>query len=240
MYPDEWKDSITVVVRKPGKPDYTVPGAYRPIALLSTMGKILSSCITGDIACMAEMHNLLPHNHFGCHPGRSTSDSLHYVTRFVKDAWRKGQVVSALFLDIKSAFPSVILSQLIHNMRRMRVLEQYTSWIKMKVEDRRTTMRFNGYTSKARRLRRGIDQGCPLSGIIFQFYNADLLELGDSKRGEDAVGFVDNMLLLAHTGTLGESNGKVKAMMEKEGGARPRFSFGSLFSSICDHPICCE
>ena len=100
----------------------------------------------------------------------------------------------------------------------MRVLEQYTSWIKMKVEDRRTTMRFNGYTSKARRLRRGIDQGCPLSGIIFQFYNTDLLEIGDSKRGEDTVGFIDNTLLLARAGTLGESNGKVKAMMEKEGG----------------------
>ena len=58
----------------------------------------------------------------------------------------------------------------------------------------------------------------PLSGIIFQFYNADLLEIGDSKQGEDAVGFIDDTLLLAHAGTLGESNGKVKAMMEKEGG----------------------
>ena len=69
-YPDEWKDSITVVVRKPGKPDYTTLGAYRPIALLSTMGKILSSCIAGEIARMAELHNLLPNNHFGCRPGR--------------------------------------------------------------------------------------------------------------------------------------------------------------------------
>src|SRR5882672_8149571 len=136
----------------------------------------------------------------------------------MKDAWRKGQVVSALFLDIKSAFPSVVLSQLIHDMRRRGVPEQYTRWIKMKVEGRWTTMRFDGYTSEARRLRRGIDQGCPLSGIIFQLYNADLLEIGDSKRGEDAVGFVDDTLLLARAGTLGESNGKVKAMMEKEGG----------------------
>ena len=76
-------------------------------------------------------------------------------------AWRKGQVVSALFLDIKSAFPSVILSQLIHDMQWRGVPEQYTRWIKMKVEDRQTTMRFDGYTSEARRLRRGIDQGCP-------------------------------------------------------------------------------
>jgi len=28
IYPQEWKDSQTVVLRKPGKPNYTVPGAY--------------------------------------------------------------------------------------------------------------------------------------------------------------------------------------------------------------------
>ena len=74
----------------------------------------------------------------------------------------------------------------------------------MKVEGRWTTMHFDGYTSEARRLRRGIDQGCPLSGIIFQFYNTDLLEIGDSKRGEDTVGFVDDTLLLARARTLEE------------------------------------
>jgi hypothetical protein len=32
-----WKVSTTVVLRKPGKPRYNVPKAYRPIALLNTI-----------------------------------------------------------------------------------------------------------------------------------------------------------------------------------------------------------
>ncbi|KAF8594195.1 hypothetical protein BDV93DRAFT_459492, partial [Ceratobasidium sp. AG-I] len=40
-YPESWKQSTTVVLRKPDRPDYTVPKAYRPIALLNVISKIL-------------------------------------------------------------------------------------------------------------------------------------------------------------------------------------------------------
>ncbi|KAF8597946.1 hypothetical protein BDV93DRAFT_426352, partial [Ceratobasidium sp. AG-I] len=40
-YPDAWKLSTTVVLRKPDRPDYTAPKAYRPIALLNVISKIL-------------------------------------------------------------------------------------------------------------------------------------------------------------------------------------------------------
>jgi hypothetical protein len=60
FYPETWKLSTTVVLRKPGRPDYTIPKAYRPIALLDTMAKILSSCVAEDVAYIAEKHQLLP------------------------------------------------------------------------------------------------------------------------------------------------------------------------------------
>jgi hypothetical protein len=56
-----------------------------------------------------------------------TTDALHYVTASIKDAWRKGEVMGALFLDIKGAFPSIRLDQLIHNMRMRGVPKQYTN-----------------------------------------------------------------------------------------------------------------
>ena len=67
-------------------------------------------------------------------------------------------------------------------------------------------------------LLRGLDQVCPLLGIAFQFYNADLLEVRHTESGEDAVAFVDYMLLLAWGKMLAEANDKVKGMMEREGG----------------------
>ena len=105
-YPQEWKESNTLVLRKPGKPSYTEPGAYRPIALLDTISKVLSACVAEDLTKFLEIHDLLPPNHFGCHPGQTTTDALQYLIAFTKDAWRKSKVVGALFLDIKAAFPS--------------------------------------------------------------------------------------------------------------------------------------
>ena len=42
-FPKSFKQMNTVVLRNPGKPDYTVIKAYRPIALENTLGKILES-----------------------------------------------------------------------------------------------------------------------------------------------------------------------------------------------------
>ena len=40
-----WKTFTTVVLHKPGKPHYDVPKAYRPIALLNTMWKVLTTIV---------------------------------------------------------------------------------------------------------------------------------------------------------------------------------------------------
>ena len=69
-YPEQWKDSITCVIWKPGKPRYNVPKAYRPIALVNTTAKLLSSIVAEDISHLTEKYQLLPANHFGGRPGR--------------------------------------------------------------------------------------------------------------------------------------------------------------------------
>ena len=53
IYYDPWKEFIKVVLRKPSKPSYIVPKAYHPIALLSTMAKVLTS-----ISSLVESHQL--------------------------------------------------------------------------------------------------------------------------------------------------------------------------------------
>lgn len=58
--PKHFRKSTTVVLRKPGKPDYTVPKAYRPIALLNTVGKALEAVIATRLSYLVEAHCLLP------------------------------------------------------------------------------------------------------------------------------------------------------------------------------------
>jgi hypothetical protein len=105
VYLTNWHKSCTIVLRKPGKPDYLVPKAYCPIALLNMVSKILSACVAECLNTLAERHAWLPQHHFGGKAGHSTSDAMHLVVKTIKDAWARGQVASALFPDVKGAFP---------------------------------------------------------------------------------------------------------------------------------------
>ena len=129
VYAAQWKDITTCVLRKPGKPRYYVPKAYRPIALINTVAKLLSAIIAEDITHLTEAHQLLPAHHFGSRPGRTTTDSLHVLVNTIKEAWRHKQVVSALFLDIEGAFPTAITERLLHNLRTRCILETYVQLI---------------------------------------------------------------------------------------------------------------
>jgi len=128
-----------------------------------------------------------PNIHFSCHPGRTTSHSLNYITTFVKNAWRKKELVSALLLNIKGTFPNVVLSCLIHGMRTQGVPSQYTSWIACKVSSQQMTLKFDGYELESSTMTKGIDQGFPLLGIAYQFYNAGLVDICDTDGREDTV-----------------------------------------------------
>jgi len=54
------KESITVVLRKEGKKDYSFLGSYRLIALKNTLAKVLKKYVANIISKAAEEYRLLP------------------------------------------------------------------------------------------------------------------------------------------------------------------------------------
>ena len=104
------------MLRKPGKPRYDIPKAYRPIALMNTMAKLLSTMVREDLVYMSEKYMMLPDNHFGGRPGRCTMDAMHLLVHKIKAAWRRGNVAAVLFLDVEGAFPNAITTCLLHNL----------------------------------------------------------------------------------------------------------------------------
>ena len=61
-------------MRKLGKPRYDIPKAYRPIALLNTMVKLLTFIVAEEMSYLTEKHQLLPFTHFGGRMGCTTTD----------------------------------------------------------------------------------------------------------------------------------------------------------------------
>ncbi|KAJ6593028.1 hypothetical protein B0H19DRAFT_871656, partial [Mycena capillaripes] len=57
-HPREWRKAIAVALRKPRKPDYSNPRAYRLIQLLECLGKVLEKIVTRRLSYLAGRHNL--------------------------------------------------------------------------------------------------------------------------------------------------------------------------------------
>jgi len=60
IIPESLKKSITMVLRKKGKKDYSLLGSYRPITLKNTLVKVLEKYIANIISKAAEEYRLLP------------------------------------------------------------------------------------------------------------------------------------------------------------------------------------
>jgi len=201
----ELKDTTTVALRKPGKKDYTLIGAYRPIALENTIAKLLETIVAERLATAAEEHQLLPWNQMGGRKQRSTMTAIRLLTDSVQTAWRarRGCVVSMLGLDLAGAFDNVSHERLLHMLWAKGIPDWMLGFIQDFLSERTTRITFTGYTSEKIRVRAGIPQGSPLSPILFLFFITELLQEFQQPSSENVFGFgfIDDTTLVAWSDT---------------------------------------
>ena len=125
-HPRIFKEANTIILKKPKKPDYSEPKAYRPIALLDTVGKALESIISRRLSTLAEKHKLLPDQQMGARKGRSVETALETLTESVHTIWnqRHKKVASLLSLNVAGAFDNVSHERLLHNLKIKRILAE--------------------------------------------------------------------------------------------------------------------
>jgi hypothetical protein len=127
-------------------------------------------------------------------------------------------VASVLFLDVEGAFPNAVTHRLIHNLKKRRIPTALVKFISSLLDNRRTKIRFDNYTSEFIEITNGIGQGDPLSMILYIIYNADLLEIPDNEISEDAIGYVDDIALIATGKNFEETTAILRYMMTKDQG----------------------
>ena len=227
-FPQHFRQSITVVLRKPGKDDYTQVKAYRPIALLNTIGKALEAVISCRLMYLADQDQLLPNTHLGGRKMASTEHAIHQLLTRIYQAWEQKQVASLLLLDVSGAFDNVSHPRLLHNLRKRKIDSRTVMWIASFLSNRATTLVLPEFTAEECAVDTGIPQGSPLSPILYLFYNADLLEqcAGNSV---STLGYIDDVSLLA-TGVTPQHNTRALKIAHKKAEDWAR-KHGSVFAT---------
>ena len=106
-HPKAWRKAVAVAIRKPNKPDYSNPRAYRLITLLECLAEILERIVANCLTFLAGKLNLIPTNQFSGQSNSSTNDALISFITDVQTTWNHGKVTSALTFNIKGYFDFV-------------------------------------------------------------------------------------------------------------------------------------
>ncbi|GFW61862.1 RNA-directed DNA polymerase from mobile element jockey [Trichonephila clavipes] len=95
-FPENWKEAIIFPINKPGK-DPHLATSYRPISLLSTIGKLTESIILLRLKNFINSNNLLNPNQYGFTTKLSTLHPLLRLTEHISEGFRKRKARARFF-----------------------------------------------------------------------------------------------------------------------------------------------
>ncbi|KAF8644940.1 hypothetical protein AX14_009330 [Amanita brunnescens Koide BX004] len=170
MWPSHFKDSVSVIIPKPGKPDYSIPKAYRPIALLNMVGKLLTKILANRMQHDAAQYNLLHRDQFGGIQGHSTIDAGLVLTDFISEHRERGWHTSVCAINVAQFFPSLSHAVTARILQRLGFSPILVTLINSYFQGRVTAYKWDSATSRKYNFSLGTPQGDCLSPILSALY----------------------------------------------------------------------
>jgi hypothetical protein len=173
--PKPWKMADAIMIPKPDK-DKSDPGNFRPISLLSVLGKLLERILALRISTYFENNNLFCEYQCGFRSARSTTDHLLRLSQAVHEGWSRNLTTSACFLDVAKAFDSVW-----HDALRFKLAQpnlglprKIIRFLSNYLDDRQCRVRVNSAVSPWFPINAGVPQGGSLSPLLYIIFANDI------------------------------------------------------------------
>ncbi|GBM29735.1 hypothetical protein AVEN_156916-1 [Araneus ventricosus] len=103
IFPETWKKRKLIIFNKPGK-DPSLPNAYRPICLLSVLGKILDKLLVFRITHLLHKNNKLHKQQHDFRNGRSCETANFRLWQAINIALQERVQVTLLSLDVQDQY----------------------------------------------------------------------------------------------------------------------------------------
>ena len=173
--PTKWKTAYIILLLKPKK-DKQHPSSYRPISLLSSLGKLLEKIIKQRLMLEIERRNILPQHQAGFRSRKSTIYNIVRLERYAQGQLRRPRRrrhSAVILFDIKAAFDSVWHDGLIYKLNDLRLPRYIINYLISFLHNRTAAIEIENVLSRQFNLKSGTPQGSPLSPLLYIMYTAD-------------------------------------------------------------------
>ena len=127
--PKSYKRALVTPIYK-GEGDKLDPGNYRPISILSLLGKCTEYFVNQNLMEYITDNNILSDRQFGFRKDNSTTYLMLELFDTIYSAKERGKRPGILFLDIKKAFDSVDHDILLKKLKHYGIKGTVYNWFK--------------------------------------------------------------------------------------------------------------
>jgi len=115
FFPNTWKRAKVILIPKPNKPP-TDPNSYRPISLLSIVGKLFERIIASRLTTYVNQQHLLPHEQFAFRKIHSTVSQLARISDYISNGYNLHKHTGMVSLDLEKAYDTVWIHGLLYKL----------------------------------------------------------------------------------------------------------------------------
>jgi hypothetical protein len=192
-----FREFITMFLRKINKSNYFVLKAYRFIALLNILNKLMKSIMTIYLNYAAKKHNLLLRKHFESRKDIASKHALHYIIEAINFVWISKKTATMLLLNVIEVFDNVSHFRLLHNLKKRQIKSIYLVWMKNFLSKRYIILKLIDHITDRIRTIINVSQKSSMSSILYVFYNANLIDWCiNSQTDIIATDFIDDINIL--------------------------------------------
>ena len=173
IIPQTWLEGTIIPIFK-NKGDPKDPNNYRPITILSCLGKLFTSVLNQRLTQFLENNNLLDENQAGFRKGYSCSDHIFTLHSLIEILKKRKQKLYCAFIDFSQAFDKVWRVGLWHKLLKTSINGKFFNIIFSMYSNIKSCISHNGTVSPTFISEIGVRQGENLSPLLFSLFLNDM------------------------------------------------------------------